>query len=132
MLPGPRESWRSSVGFLLATVGAAVGLGNLWRFSYTASSGGGAAFVILDLGFIVLVGLPVLTAELVIGRGIRLSPIRALPKLGGRGWALLGAAFVVVGTLVLSVYSNIMGWTLRLLLDTVRGAVPEDTVVHFG
>ena len=132
MLPGPRESWRSSVGFLLATVGAAVGLGNLWRFSYTASSGGGAAFVILDLGFVVLVGLPVLTAELVIGRGTRLSPIRALPRLGGRGWALLGAAFVVVGTLVLSVYSNIMGWTLRLLLDTVRGAVPEDTVVHFG
>lgn len=127
-----RESWRSSTGFVLATVGAAVGLGNLWRFSYTASSGGGGAFVLLYVGFVLVVGMPVLLAELVLGRSTRRSPIHGLAMVGGPRWTVLGAAFVLVGALALSTYSNIMGWTLRLLIDTARGAVPQDTVGHFG
>lgn len=125
-----RETWRSSTGFLLAAVGAAVGLGNLWRFSYTASQGGGAAFVLLYLGFVLLVGIPLLTAELSIGRHTRLSPILAFERVAGRHWRWLGWMFVGVGFLVLSSYSIIMAWTARLLLDTVRGAIPADTAAH--
>ncbi len=130
--PLDRESWRSTAGFLLAAVGAAVGLGNLWRFSYTASRGGGAAFVILYVGFVLVVGLPLLTAELAIGRHTRLSPIRALARIGSRRWAWVGWMFVLVGFFVLSSYSIIMGWTARLLLDSVRGALPTDPAAHFA
>ena len=61
-----RESWNSQTGFLLAAVGSAVGLGNMWRFSYLAAEHGGAAFMVLYLGFTVLVGLPILLAEFTI------------------------------------------------------------------
>lgn len=127
-----RESWRSTGGFLLVAVGAAVGLGNLWRFSYTTSRGGGAAFVVLYVGFVLLVGLPLLTAELTIGRHTQLSPIRALARIGGRHWAWVGWMFVLVGFFVLSSYSIIMGWTARLLLDSARGLLPADPAAHFA
>ena len=73
-----RESFGSTMGFLLAAVGSAVGLGNMWRFSATASSSGGAAFVFLYILLTLIVGIPLLMAELSIGRKMRLSPISAM------------------------------------------------------
>ena len=108
-----REHWSSRAGFVLAAVGSAVGLGNMWRFSYLAAENGGAAFVLLYLGITLVVGLPVLLAELSIGRGAQRSPIPALEHFGGPAWKPLGLVFVVAGFLILSYYSVIAGWTLR-------------------
>jgi NSS family neurotransmitter:Na+ symporter len=127
-----RDSWNTRLGFLLAAVGSAVGLGNLWRFAYIASEGGGAAFLILYLILIFLIGVPLLTAELAIGRHTGQSPIRALTRVGGRGWSWLGVVFVFGGFAILSYYSVIMGWTGRVLVDTVRGALPVATDEYFG
>jgi NSS family neurotransmitter:Na+ symporter len=127
-----RGGWASPAGFIIAAVGSAVGLGNLWRFSYTASTGGGAAFVLLYLLLVLIIGLPVLTAELSIGRGTGLSPIRALEKVGGRGWRIVGAMFVLLGFLIFSYYSVIMGWTARMVWDSARGAIPADTGTYFN
>ncbi len=109
----PREHWSSRTGFLMAAVGSAVGLGNMWRFSYLTAENGGAAFVVLYLAVTLLVGLPVLLAELVVGRGSQRSPIRALVHYGGRAWRPLGFVFVAAGFLILSYYSVIAGWTVR-------------------
>ncbi len=108
-----REQWSSRTGFVLAAVGSAVGLGNMWRFSYLTAEHGGAAFVVLYIGITLLVGVPVLLAELAIGRGSQRSPIRALVHYGGRRWMPLGLVFVAAGFLILSYYSVIAGWTLR-------------------
>ena len=127
-----RGTWGSDAGFILAAVGGAVGLGNLWGFSYAASQGGGAAFVLLYVGFVLLVGIPVLTVELAIGRHAGTSTIPALDLVGGRRWRPLGLGFVAAGFGILSFYSVIMGWTGRMLLDFLRGAVPLDTGAYFG
>ena len=127
-----RGAWGSNSGFILAAVGGAVGLGNLWAFAYSASQGGGAAFVVLYFVFVLFVGLPVLTAELVIGRQTKRSPIAALAAVGGERLKWVGLMFVLVGFGILSFYSVIMGWTGRLLLDFIRGAVPRDTAAHFA
>ena len=126
-----RGAWKSSAGFIIAAVGSAVGLGNLWRFSYTASTGGGAAFVVLYLVLVLAVGIPVLTAELTVGRATGLSPIRALERIGGRGWRIVGAMFVLLGFLIFSYYSVIMGWTARMVWDSARGTIPADTGAYF-
>jgi NSS family neurotransmitter:Na+ symporter len=113
MASEPREHWSSRAGFVLAAVGSAVGLGNMWRFSYLTAENGGAAFVILYIGITLLVGLPLLLAELTVGRGAQRSPVRALVHFGGRGWRPLGFLFVASGFLILSYYSVIAGWTVR-------------------
>ena len=116
-----REQWGSRAGFILAAVGSAVGLGNMWRFSYLTAENGGAAFLILYLVLVALVGLPVMLAEFVIGRGSGKSPIGALAHYGGTRWKPLGALFLASGFLILSYYSVIAGWTLRYALTSLGG-----------
>lgn len=127
-----RGSWGTRLGFILAAVGSAVGLGNMWRFSYVAAEGGGAAFVLLYLVFVALIGIPVMTSELVVGRMTQVSPLKAVTKLGGSGWAPLGWLFVFCGFGILSYYSVIAGWTMRFALDGIRGAIPQDTAGYFN
>ena len=117
----PRERWNSRAGFVMAAVGSAVGLGNMWRFSYLAAEHGGAAFVVLYLGFTLIVGLPVLLAEFAVGRGAGRSPIPALEHFGGARWRWLGWLFVVTGFLILAYYGVIAGWTLRYALAGLGG-----------
>ena len=114
-----REQWGSRAGFILAAVGSAVGLGNMWRFSYLVSEYGGAAFVVLYLLMTALVGLPVMLAEFMLGRGARKSPIQAVAHYGGRRWAPLGAIGVLSGLLILAYYSVIAGWTIRYALTGI-------------
>ena len=121
MATGSREQWTSRHGFTLAAVGSAVGLGNMWRFSYYSAENGGAAFVILYLAITLVVGLPVLLAELVLGRGSQRSPIQALAHYGGNAWKPLGWVFVVAGFLILSYYAVIAGWTVRYGLEGIAG-----------
>ncbi|MEE8594581.1 MAG: sodium-dependent transporter, partial [Gemmatimonadota bacterium] len=75
MNEAPREQWGSRFGFVLAAVGSAVGLGNMWRFPYFAAENGGAAFVFLYIIMVALIGLPIMLAEFAIGRGSKKSPI---------------------------------------------------------
>ena len=128
----PREHWSNRTGFVLAAVGSAVGLGNMWRFSYLTAENGGAAFVILYLGITLVVGLPVLLAELVIGRGAQKSPIRALTHFGGKAWTPLGVVFVAAGFLILSYYAVIAGWTVRYAGIALIGGFDSTISERFG
>lgn len=127
----PRERWGSRAGFLLAAVGSAVGLGNMWRFSYLTAENGGAAFVVLYLAMTALVGLPVMLAEFTIGRGAGRSPVAALVHFGGGVWRPLGILFVASGALILSYYSVIAGWTLRYGLDALVSGFGSDAAGRF-
>ncbi len=127
-----REEWNSSLGFIAAAVGSAVGLGNMWRFSYLTAEKGGAAFVLLYLLFTVVIGLPILLAELTLGRGSRRSPILALAHYGGEKWKALGAVFVFTGLLILSYYSVIAGWTIRYAGEALLFGLPADPAAHFS
>ncbi len=127
----PREQWTTRRGFILAAIGSAVGLGNMWRFSYLAAENGGAAFVILYLAATLVVGLPVLLAELVLGRGSQKSPIQALAHYGGRRWKPLGLVFVATGLLILSYYAVISGWALRYGLTAIFSGFDPNAAAHF-
>ena len=127
-----RGAWATRIGFILAAVGSAVGLGNMWRFSYIAASGGGAAFVLVYLLFVAAVGIPLMTSEFVVGRLSQESPARAVQRLGGSAWTPLGWLYVLCGLGILSYYSVIAGWTMRYAVDAVRNAIPADTSAYFG
>jgi NSS family neurotransmitter:Na+ symporter len=132
-MPGAaREHWSSRTGFVLAAIGSAVGLGNMWRFSYLAAENGGAAFVLFYLVVSLCVGIPVLLAELVLGRGSQQSPIRALAHYGGAAWRPLGVVFVAAGFLILSYYGVIAGWTVRYALVALVQGFPADVADRFG
>lgn len=120
------------MGFILAAVGSAVGLGNMWRFSYVAAEGGGAAFVVLYVALIFIVGVPILLAEMALGRSTRLSPMGALRAAGGKAWVPMGALFVLTGLLILSYYSVIAGWTVRYAIEALAGGFPGNPGEHFG
>ncbi|MGD2121191.1 MAG: sodium-dependent transporter [Gemmatimonadota bacterium] len=128
---GQRERFNTRLGFILAAVGSAVGLGNMWRFPYVAAEGGGAAFVFLYIILTLAVGIPLMLSEFSVGRGARLSPIGALRKLGGGGWSLLGYMYVITGFIILAYYSVIAGWVIRYALDGILGGFSSDTAGHF-
>lgn len=110
--------WSSRLAFIFAATGSAVGLGNIWRFPYLTSDNGGGAFVLIYLGCILVVGLPIMLAEILIGRRGRMSPINTLIKLtreGGHsgGWVIIGWMGILASVLILSFYSVVAGWTLH-------------------
>jgi len=127
-----RGSWATRAGFILSAVGSAVGLGNMWRFAYKASEGGGAAFVLVYLLIVALVGLPLMTSEFIVGRLSQESPARAIRRLGGNAWGPLGWMFILCGVGILAYYSVIAGWTMRYAIDAIRNAIPSDTGAYFG
>lgn len=127
-----RERWSGQLGFTLAAVGSAVGLGNMWRFSYMTAENGGAAFVVLYVAMTLLIGLPVMLAELTVGRSSRRSPIQALVYFGGPAWKPLGALFVTAGVVILGYYSVIAGWTVRYAIEAFTGGFAEDSAARFG
>jgi neurotransmitter:Na+ symporter, NSS family len=127
----PRELWGTRIGFIMAAVGSAIGLGNMWRFSYTTAENGGAGFVILYILLTFVIGIPVMIAEFGIGRSARLSPIGALRKVGGRGWSVLGYLFVATGFLILSYYAVIAGWVVRYAVDALTSPFPADAAGYF-
>lgn len=132
MQQGIRESWGTKAGFILAAVGSAVGLGNMWRFPYVTADRGGAAFVILYIVMILLLGLPVMLAEFAVGRRTRLSPIGAMRNAsGGGGWTGLGYLFVLTGFLILAYYSVIAGWTMRYALEAALSGFGMDPASYF-
>jgi neurotransmitter:Na+ symporter, NSS family len=129
---GGRELWGSRLGFILAAVGSAVGLGNMWRFSYTTAEHGGAAFVIFYIFLTFLIGVPIMIAEFGLGRSTRLSPIGALRAAGGTAWVPLGFLFVSAGLLILGYYSVIAGWVTRYAIDALISPFPPDAGAYFA
>ena len=129
---GQREYFNTRVGFILAAVGSAVGLGNMWRFPYVAAEGGGAAFVFLYIILTLAIGIPLMLSEFSVGRGSRLAPIGALRKLGGGNWSLLGWMYVFTGFLILAYYSVIAGWVVRYAIDGFVTGFAPDSAARFG
>jgi NSS family neurotransmitter:Na+ symporter len=127
-----RESWATRIGFVLAAVGSAVGLGNIWRFPFQVGEGGGAAFLAVYLAFIVLVGFPAMLVELSLGRRTNLSPVGALREFGGDAWRYVGGMFVLIVFVIVSYYSVVAGWVLRYFVDSFTGAYLSQPGQHFG
>ena len=120
------ESWSSRAGFLLATIGAAVGLGSIWKFPYLVGTSGGGAFVIVYVLAVVAVAIPIVIAELMLGRRGHQSPPTAMrinAELEGRApsWALVGWLGTVVGFLILSFFNVIGGWVIDYLVSATGG-----------
>jgi NSS family neurotransmitter:Na+ symporter len=118
--------WSSRVVFILAATGSAVGLGNVWKFPYIAGENGGGTFVLVYLLCIALIGLPIMMAEIMLGRRGKQSPINTMKTLAseeGRneGWVALGWMGVVAGFLILSYYSVIAGWATAYVFRTGSG-----------
>ena len=122
-----REHWGSRFGFIMATAGFAVGLGNIWRFPYVVGENGGAAFLIVYLGFAILIGIPLLTAETSLGRKTQRSPVAGMAAVAGRrspwivfAWLGIGTTFIIVAT-----YLVLLSWIAGYLWMVVRGTFPE-------
>lgn len=132
-----REKWGSKVGFVLAAAGSAIGLGNIWKFPYIAGQNGGASFVLVYLICIAVIGLPVLIAEILIGRTTQRNPVGAFYKLSNsKIWAALGGLGVIAGFMILSFYAIIAGWSLGYIVEAIVGNFyiwPEPTAAadHF-
>jgi NSS family neurotransmitter:Na+ symporter len=122
----PHENWSSRLGFLLASIGAAVGLGNIWKFPYTLGSAGGSAFIVVYLIAIFVVAMPIMMGEMLIGRRGRMSAPTTMRRLAvetgsspawqGVGWMGVAAVFIV-----LSFFSVVAGWSLAYVLKSATG-----------
>jgi NSS family neurotransmitter:Na+ symporter len=133
--------WSSRMAFILAVTGSAVGLGNIWKFPYIAGQNGGGAFVLVYLVCVVVIGMPVMMSEILIGRRGRRNPVATMELLGkeegsSSRWKWVGGMGVVAGILILSYYSVIAGWTLAYVVKSVSGvfaaASPEAVGAQFG
>src|ERR1700733_12381152 len=119
-----RATWGSRLGFIFPVAGSALGLANIWRFSYIVGGNGGAAFIVLYLFCLLLIGFPVFMAEILIGRTTQTSPSGAFLKLGGKPyWAWAGKLTILTGFIVSSFYSAVAGWILGYLIEAMMGRV---------
>lgn len=118
-----RENWGSKLGFILAAAGSAIGLGNIWKFPYITGENGGAAFIFIYLICIAVIGLPVLIAEILIGRTGEKDPVGSFKKLSNsKFWTAVGGMGVVAGFIILSYYAVISGWSLGYIFEAMTGS----------
>lgn len=121
-----REQWKSGAGFMLATIGCAAGLGNIWRFSYVAGENGGGAFLIVYVVCVLLLGLPLMLAELSIGRRAQADVVRSFgDRAYGRGWSFAGWLMAVASFVLLSYYAVVAGWAYKYFAAYLIG-IPSD------
>ncbi len=130
-----RGNFGSKLGVILATAGSAVGLGNVWRFPYMTGQNGGAAFILVYILCIILLGLPGMMSEFVIGRHSASNAARAYSKMGkGKAWGIVGLVGVVTAMIVLGFYAVVAGWCLQYLYASIMGGVhgsPEYVKTYF-
>ncbi len=131
-----RASFGSKIGAILAAAGSAVGLGNIWRFPYEAGNHGGAAFILIYLACVFIMGMPIMIAEFTVGRRAKASTGRAFGLLANNSkWNFIGMLGVLAGLLILGYYSVVAGWTLEYILTSVTNGFadkrPEDFVAAF-
>jgi len=121
---GSRASWGSRFGFIMATAGFAVGLGNIWRFPYVTGSNGGGAFLLVYVAFSMLIGIPLLTAEIGLGRKTRLSPLAGMRTVSGHPlhpWNAVGWMGTATSAIIMSYYLMILGWIVGYLFMAISG-----------
>ena len=122
-----RGNFGSKVGIVLATAGSAVGLGNVWRFPYMTGENGGAAFILIYLGCILILGLPGMISEFIVGRHGQSNAARSYDKLSkGRPWKLVGLLGILTSTIILGFYAVVAGWCLQYLFASIAGQVNGD------
>jgi len=124
------ETWSSGTAFLLAAIGAAIGLGNLWRFPFMAGQNGGGAFVLVYLGFVIFLSVPIMIAELAMGRRGKGSAISTMIKLteesgGRRSWHVIGWLSIAIPLIGLSFYSVVAGWSLDYIVKAAANSFSQ-------
>lgn len=114
--------FNSKIGLIAATVGSAVGLGNVWRFPAEVQANGGAAFLLIYLGCVIMLGIPVMLAEFSLGRAGRTDAVGVFQKLSpGKKWWLIGLLGIIASFTILSFYMVVSGWTLEYLVESLTG-----------
>lgn len=138
-MEGKREHWGNKLGFILAAAGSAVGLGNIWKFPYITGENGGAAFIFVYLICILVIGLPVLIAEVLLGRNSQKGPVSTFKLLAKKHrplWIGVGGMFFVTGLIILSYYNVIAGWSMGYIVESIAGKITSfqsagDAATHF-
>lgn len=136
MSKGERANFGSKLGVILASAGSAVGLGNIWRFPYETGNHGGAAFILIYLLCVLILGMPIMISEFIIGRHSRANTARAYEVLAPKTqWKWVGFMGVLAGFLILSYYSVVAGWTLEYVIEAGADGFakkgPEDFINAF-
>ena len=122
------NNFKSRLGIILATAGSAVGLGNIWRFPYMTGENGGAAFILLYILFILLLGIPGMICEFIVGRHAGTNAVRAYGRLSGKkGWRVVGYMGILSSILIFGFYSVVAGWCLYYLLSSVLNCLAGDS-----
>ena len=124
---GERANFGSKLGVILATAGSAVGLGNVWRFPYMTGENGGAVFIMIYVICVVLLGIPCMVSEFIVGRHGQANTARAFRKLaGGTPWSLIGYMGVMTGFLITGYYAVVSGWCLQYIFASLIGHLQGD------
>ena len=133
-----RESFGSRLGFILVSAGCAIGIGNVWKFPYICGEYGGAAFILIYLCFLVILGIPVLVSEFAVGRGSHTSVAKCFDKLApeGSGWKPLKSIGIIGCYMLMMFYTTVGGWMLYYCVKSLRGdfagASPEAVTQSFS
>ncbi len=129
----PRDTWGSKLGFIMAAAGSAVGLGNIWKFPYTAGESGGGAFVAIYLVFVIFIGFSVMLTEFAVGRHTGRAAVGAF-KSADRRWTFTGVMGVLSGLLIMGFYPVVGGWALAYIFKVGGGllSTPEAIGDSFG
>lgn len=123
-----RDGFASKFGVYAAAVGSAVGLGNIWRFPYVAGENGGGAFLIIYLAFVIVIGIPVVTSEFIIGRRGQSNSFGSFKKLApGKPWYLVGLLGIVAAFIILAFYGTVAGWTLEYVFLSIKNIFVSNT-----
>ena len=128
-MPEKRNTFGTKIGMILATAGGAVGLGNVWRFPYMAGENGGAAFMMIYLGCVLLLGVPCMLSEFIIGRRGASNTFRAYSRVGnGSAWKYVGLLGVLTGFLITGYYAVVSGWCLQYVYASLMGELHGDAM----
>lgn len=132
MTKSDRANFGSKLGVILASAGSAVGLGNIWRFPFETGNHGGAAFILVYLVCVLILGIPIMIAEFLIGRRSRANTARAYQKLApGTHWRWVGRMGVLAGFLILGYYSVVAGWTLEFIGEAATNSFAGKSAADF-
>lgn len=121
-----RGNFGSRIGVILATAGSAIGLGNIWRFPFTTGQNGGAAFILVYFVCVLLLGIPGMVSEFIVGRRAQTNAARAYGSLGRKEWRIVGYLGILTSTIILGFYAVVAGWCLQYLYAAIAGQLTGD------
>ena len=121
-----RGTFGSKLAIVLATAGSAVGLGNIWRFPFMTGQNGGAAFILVYFACVLLLGIPGMVSEFIVGRHAQSNAARAYGLVGGKGWRFIGYLGILTSTIILGFYAVVAGWCLQYLFASIAGQLNGD------